>query len=398
MNAATDSLTAPLGQPGTRPARLRPSLPNVLAAIALAVVAAALGPAVLIDDPLGGEPFAVASIVAEPAASQALASSGPPQEEPRDPSRNPRQRTAAELEQASGVIVVRGDGSAAPDTMVIQVPDPQGPLNPAPDPRLVERTRHGNLPKIGPDGARAADVYARPAGSLPGGAQAAGRIALLVGGLGISQTATADAITKLPAPVTLGFAPYGGRLEQHAARAREDGHETMLQLPMEPFDYPDNDPGPHTLLAGAKIQDNLDRLHWVMSRISGYVGLVNFMGAKLTADEAALAPILREVGGRGLVFLDDGTSPRSLLPMVGQQVRAPALRADTLIDGIARADAIDRELAKLEELSRKRGLAVGSASALPLTVERIARWARTLAERNILLVPASNAFASEGRS
>jgi polysaccharide deacetylase 2 family uncharacterized protein YibQ len=146
------------------------------------------------------------------------------------------------------------------------------------------------------------------------------------------------------------------------------------------------------------VQENLDRLHWVMSRISGYVGLVNFMGAKLTADEAALAPILREVGGRGLVFLDDGTSPRSLLPMVGQQVRAPALRADALIDGVARADAIDRELAKLEELSRKRGLAVGSASALPLTVERIARWARTLAERDILLVPVSAAFAGEGRS
>jgi polysaccharide deacetylase 2 family uncharacterized protein YibQ len=107
---------------------------------------------------------------------------------------------------------------------------------------------------------------------------------------------------------------------------------------------------------------------------------------------------LREVGGRGLVFLDDGTSPRSLLPIVGQQVRAPALRADALIDGVARADAIDRELAKLEELSRKRGLAVGSASALPLTVERISRWARTLAERNILLVPVSNAFAGEGRS
>ena len=31
-------------------------------------------------------------------------------------------------------------------------------------------------------------------------------------------------------------------------RARSEGHELFLQAPMEPFDYPDNDPGPQTLL------------------------------------------------------------------------------------------------------------------------------------------------------
>lgn len=36
-----------------------------------------------------------------------------------------------------------------------------------------------------------------------------------------------------------------------ATRAREAGHEILLQLPMEPFDYPDSDPGPQTLLASA---------------------------------------------------------------------------------------------------------------------------------------------------
>jgi polysaccharide deacetylase 2 family uncharacterized protein YibQ len=39
------------------------------------------------------------------------------------------------------------------------------------------------------------------------------------------------------------------------SRAREDGHEVMLQVPMEPFDYPDNDPGPHTLTAAGAIRN-----------------------------------------------------------------------------------------------------------------------------------------------
>ena len=179
--------------------------------------------------------------------------------------------------------------------------------------------------------------------------------------------------------------------------ARGEGHEVMLQVPMEPFDYPDNDPGPHTLLAGPKGQENLDRLRWVMGRITGYVGLVNFMGGRLTADEAALGPILREVGGRGLIFLDDGSSSRSVAAMVGHQVRTPTARADAVIDGVARTEAIDRELANLEQVARKRGVAVGTASALPLTVERIARWSRSLGERGILLVPVSAALAEQGR-
>jgi uncharacterized protein len=236
-----------------------------------------------------------------------------------------------------------------------------------------------------------------PAGSLPGGVQASARVALLVTGLGISQIATAGAIAKLPGAVTLAFAPYGQELEKHTAAARAEGHEIMLQVPMEPFDYPDNDPGPHTLTARGKLQENLDKLHWAMGRFTGYIGVVNFMGAKLTADDAALAPILREIGSRGLVFLDDGSSSRSTVDAVAAAAKLPAARADAVLDGAPQAEAIDKELARLEEMARRRGFAVGTASALPLTVDRIARWARSLEEKGIQLVPVSTAFMSAGR-
>lgn len=307
------------------------------------------------------------------------------------PAESPR-RTAAEVETASGVSVVRPQGAAAPPSLVISIPDESIRLNPAPDPRLIEMTRLGALPKIGADGARPSAVYARPAGALPGGARPAARIAIMVGGLGLDSDATADAIAKLPAPVTLAFAPYGSDLDRVAARARAEGHEVMLQVPMEPFDYPVNDPGPHTLTAKAKPQENVERLHWAMSRFTGYTGLVNYMGARLTADEAALGPVMREIGARGLAFLDDGSSPRSLAARIGSFTGAATARADVTLDASLRSEAIDRELGRLEGMARERGLAIGTASALPLTVERISRWARTLENRGILLVPVSAAF------
>jgi polysaccharide deacetylase 2 family uncharacterized protein YibQ len=260
-------------------------------------------------------------------------------------------------------------------------------LAPAPDPRLVERTQHGMLPRIGADGSRPSRVYARPAGPIDASAP---RIALLVSGLGIGRSATAEAIAKLPEPVTLAFAPYGEGLDEAVAKAREQGHEVMLQVPMEPFDYPDSDPGPHTLTAEAGGRENIDRLHWVMGRFTGYVGLVNLMGGKLMADPSALKPILDEIAARGLLFLDDASVPRK--PEAGN---APPRRADLVLDAVARPEAIDAELKRLEGIAREKGLAVGTARALPVTVERIALWAKELTSAGIELVPISHAIEGQ---
>ncbi len=220
----------------------------------------------------------------------------------------------------------------------------------------------------------------------------AGRVALVMSGLGIGQTATQDAVQRLPPAVSLAFAPYGADVIRSAARAREAGHEVLVQAPMEPFDYPDNDPGPQTLLAGSKPAENLDRLAFVLARVPGAVAVMNFMGARLTGEASALEPVLREIGGRGLGFLDDGTSPRSLAREVGRKAKVPVARAEIVVDAVPRPDAIDRELARLEEAARKSGFALGSATALPLSIDRIARWSRDLESRGILLVPASRAL------
>jgi polysaccharide deacetylase 2 family uncharacterized protein YibQ len=292
-------------------------------------------------------------------------------------------RNAQDVEGASGVSVVRPAGEAAPGSVVIRVPEVPVRLEPAPDPRLVEHSRYGLLPKVGSDGSRPVRVYGRPAPEKAGP-----RIAIVVGGLGIGQSATGEAISKLPPGVTLAFAPYGGDLERFVAEARGDGHEVMLQVPMEPFDYPANDPGPHTLTVRARPQENIERLQWIMGRFTGYTGLVTFMGAKLTADETALTPILKEAAGRGLVVLDDGSSSRSVI-RTGSTAQATTLRAHAVVDAVPRPDAVDRELARLEQAARQRGSAIGTASAFPVSVERIARWAAALESKGIELVPVS---------
>ena len=393
MDAAND-LIQPLGlhRGGPRPgSRWWAILQVAVIGAGCAAVVGFVG-AALYGDPMGGRPLARAEIVAEAPASLPAAL-GPDAVVAAGAAAEPPRRAAETVEAASGVSVVRPAGTSAPSSIVVQIPDePAGRLSPAPDGRLIERSRHGILPRIASDGARAVDVYARPAGTLPGGATPVGRVAIVVGGLGIGRNATQDAIARLPGAVTLAFAPYGADLDRTAASARSAGHEIMLQVPMEPFDYPDSDPGPHTLTVAARPADNMDHLHWAMGRFTGYVGLMNYMGAKLTADERALGPILREAGERGLGVLDDGSSSRSVLSTLGGETRTA--RAVVVLDAVPRADLIDKALEKLEAAAASGRVAVATASALPVTLDRIARWAERLEARGILLVPVSAALAS----
>ena len=395
--SSDDILTQPLGvaPPPTRKeavlGRLRAlaGSPKAAAGGAGAVVLLLIGGLLLLGDPQGGEPrVTVAITLRDPAPApaptpQVAAAAAPEPEAP--PARS--QRSAEEVESASGVTVVRPAGTGASDAVVIRVPSPVVQLAPAPDPRLTDRGRQGTMPKLGEGRLRALDIYARP--EEPG---TGARIAIVVTGLGIGQAATASAIAKLPPAISLAFAPYGAEVERAAGRARAAGHEILLQAPMEPFDYPDSDPGPQTLLTALKGPENADRLAWSMSRFPGYVAVVNFMGAKLMGDAGAFEPVLREIGSRGLGFIDDGTAPRPLPAALGAKVKTPLARAEFVIDAVPRADAIDRELARLEAQARTKGFVLASATALPQTIDRLARWARDLEARGLRLVPVSAAL------
>ena len=76
--------------------------------------------------------------------------------------------------------------------------------------------------------------------------------------------------------------------------------------------------------------------------------------------------------------------------MAGQLASAnnlPFAKAEITLDSVPTPALIDRALAKLEALAREHGSAVGIASALPVSIERIAQWAKAVESRGIVLVP-----------
>jgi hypothetical protein len=252
------------------------------------------------------------------------------------------------------------------------------------DPALVENTAQGPLPRIADDGRKPMTAYAAPAA-----AGAKFKIAIVVSGLGLSAMATKSALDSLPAGVTLGFAPYAGDVGQWAAQARAGGHEILLEIPMEPYDFPDSDPGPHTLRAGQEEEANIQRMTWALTRFTGYAGVTNLLGQRFLSDSEALSPALTYLNRRGLYFFDNGAASQSVVPMVAGQVGMPAAQSGAAVDTIQTALEIDRRLSELETQARANGSAVGSAFLYPVSIARIAAWARGLQSRGFVLVPVS---------
>jgi uncharacterized protein len=390
MAVTADDLSTPLGQKSKRKRRFRLPFTGTQAIVAVLglILTAFLGFAIFNDNPLGGEP--VARVALRPAAAPAEKSA-----EAADPATAAKSATEAKQPPAAGQktvtiidgssgarhdVVISGDGSEKAETDA--APAMTGGINP----RLLEKARYGMIPVVA-DGLRPFTAYA--AGSDADRAKAAKTpsVAIVISGLGVGAAKTADAIMKLPGAVTLAFTPYGSDPGKLVERARAQRHEVLLQIPMEPFDYPDNDPGPQTLLTSLAADQNLDRLFWHLSRFQGYVGLANFMGGRFVATDAVMQPFIREAAKRGLGYLDDGSAPRSVAGTLAESQPMPFARADLSIDAVPTSVEIDRALAKLESLAREHGTAVGMASALPISIERVGLWAKALESHGIMLVP-----------
>ena len=253
------------------------------------------------------------------------------------------------------------------------------------DPRLIENSPQGPLPKIARDGSSPMTAYARKSD----GADKRPKIAIVVRGLGVGAANTNLALTRLSPEVTLGFTPFAPDVQSQVDKARGAGHEVLIEVPMEPFDFPDSDPGPHVLLTGASVEENVKRLDWALSRATGYLGAMNLLGGRLMGEEAAIEPVLERIARRGLLFFDNGASSSSVAITAARHAKAAIATGTLTLDPIQTQASIDAKLAELESAARQDGFAIGVASAYPVSIGRVADWAANAGARGFQLVPIS---------
>lgn len=251
------------------------------------------------------------------------------------------------------------------------------------DPALIEQSNQGPLPRMSNEGARAFDVYAAPTPDT--GARA--KIALIITELGMRSRSTRRAIADLPSRVTFAFSPYASNLIEWGEQARRTGHEALLMIPMEPVNYPQNDPGPLSLLTSRSPRENINLLKSSLGRMTGYVGIVNHMGSRFTAASESLRPVLEEIQRRGLMLVDSRSTPYSRAASMARAIGLPTAFNNAYIDEDVNPTVIAQQLEELEKWARVYDYAVGMGRPYPVTIDAVKLWAAGLPERGFELVP-----------
>lgn len=216
------------------------------------------------------------------------------------------------------------------------------------------------------------------------------RVAFILSELGLAPKAAEEIIKKLPPAITLSFSPYAKpqTLEYLSALARSNGHEVMLDLPLEPIDFPQRDPGPKALLTALEPKENLERFNWSLGRSTGYVGVAVWMGSRFVGSPRQMQPLMEAIEERGLLYLDNAEREDSLGPGLATDLGIPAVTSHRYVDvPLASRDAIDARLAQVERIALQFGSAVAMGRPFPVTVERLAEWSAELEKRGIILVP-----------
>jgi uncharacterized protein len=158
---------------------------------------------------------------------------------------------------------------------------------------------------------------------------------------------------------------------------------------MEPFGYPQVNPGRKTLEADAPAEVIAENLEWAMGRTTNYTGIINHMGGRFLSEPAAVQALFADLQQRGLGFVDDGSAAKSLSGEIAKAAGVPFARASVQIDSERQTGAILAKLNELEQTARSQGAALGVGSAFDETTEAVANWMNEARKRGIEFVPVS---------
>lgn len=273
---------------------------------------------------------------------------------------------------------------------VLPPPAPALPGQPlaAVEPALLRDSPYGPIPRLSADRKRAPwQVYAAPFDA----SDTRPRISVVVTGLGLAKDVTDRAIASLPPQISLSFSPYAAETPGAVAAARQRGHEALLDLALEPVNYPTVDPGPATLVSTYSATDNVARLDWVLARAQGTIGVIAQFGDSFGASAMAMAPVAQALRERGLMYVDNRASPQPAMIRLSRDFAVPWAFADATVPfGSAdEAEALIATLHALEKSTVKQRSVMALVPVSPVAIVTLANWAKTVEPRGFALAPVS---------
>ena len=213
------------------------------------------------------------------------------------------------------------------------------------------------------------------------------RVAIIIDDIGYDRK-IAEKFLSLDAVLTFSLLPHSLFQNKIARKVHEKGFETMLHLPMEPFEYPSIDPGPGMLLTSMSPDELIIQLNKNLEAIPFIKGVNNHMGSKMTTSSTQMYQIFSILKKRNLFFIDSLTTSESLCKPSARLLQLPFAQRDVFIDHIQEPDFIRKQINLLIRIADKHGEAIGIAHPHIITYNILRELLPEL-QKKVQLVPAS---------
>lgn len=212
-------------------------------------------------------------------------------------------------------------------------------------------------------------------------------IAIIIDDMGVDRKHS-QRVIDIDAPITLSFLPYADGLDDITKRARDKGHELMIHMPMQAITNPVS-LGPIAIKSGMSEDEVKSNMLAAFESFSGYVGLNNHMGSKVTQDPVLMNWVMESLKGRGLYFIDSKTIGNSVAADVARQNGLPTAERDVFLDHEETPEFVAGALQKLEHIAAKRGYAIAIGHPKEVTINGLLAWLPDAQARGFKIVPAS---------
>ncbi|HHC25395.1 MAG TPA: divergent polysaccharide deacetylase family protein [Desulfobacterales bacterium] len=213
------------------------------------------------------------------------------------------------------------------------------------------------------------------------------KVAIIIDDIGY-DSAIAEKFLSLDAAITFSILPHSPFLKKISSRAKTEGIETMLHLPMEPREYPQVNPGPGALLTSMPPEQIISQLRKNLDSLPFIKGVNNHMGSRMTTFSTNMYQILSVLKKRDLFFIDSVTTGDSLCRSSARLLQVPFAQRDVFLDHVQDADFVRRQFRQLIRVANHYGEAVGIGHPHNVTYQ-IFREALPELRKKVRLVPAS---------
>jgi len=214
-----------------------------------------------------------------------------------------------------------------------------------------------------------------------------GRIVLILDDVGFDHQPIDEAM-RIDPNVNFSILPNGSEARAFADRLNARGFELLCHLPMEPIDYPKQQPGANSILMSMSDAEIAATTRLNVESVPYARGVNNHMGSRATADSRVMRDVLGALP-KDVYFIDSRTSGDSIAGRMARQLNIPTASRNVFLDDVQSERAVRRQIEMLSSIAAERGVAVGIGHPYPVTIRVLNELAPSLRARGFRFVRAS---------